>query len=254
MTDNFPIPAILFEDDQIIVISKPSGITVNRSETTVHELTVQDWIEKNFKISEMTYEIDRNEQGWESEFYKRSGIVHRIDKETSGILLAAKNPAAFDNLQKQFQERIVEKSYLALAHGKLMPPDGEINIPVGRLEYNRKRFGVVAGGRESVTFYKTLSTYARKKPNEILSLIELYPKTGRTHQIRVHLKYLNRPIFSDSLYGGRKTAREDRKLLSRLFLHASKISFLHPLNGKSVNFEDPLPPGLQGFLSGLEQE
>lgn len=244
-------PRILFEDADIIVLDKPSGVTVNKSDTTADEVTVQDWVERNFKISEMTHELAHNEGGWESEFYKRSGIVHRLDKETSGILLAAKNPTAFDALQKQFRERTVEKSYLALAHGALIPPDGEINIPVGRLEYNRKRFGVVAGGRESVTFYKTLATYTRKKPNEMLSLVELFPKTGRTHQIRVHLKYLNRPIVSDSLYGGRKTARDDRKILHRLFLHAAKITFLHPITGQQVSFESPLPSELHTFIDSL---
>ncbi|HSW97939.1 MAG TPA: RluA family pseudouridine synthase [Candidatus Saccharimonadales bacterium] len=245
-------PSIIFEDDDIIVLDKPSGITVNKSETTAQELTMQDWVEKIFKISEKDYELTRNEEGWESEFYKRSGIVHRLDKETSGILLAAKNPTAFDNLQKQFKERIVEKSYIALSHGALVPPEGEINIPVGRLEYNRKRFGVVAGGRESLTFYKTITTYLRKKPNEILSLVELFPKTGRTHQIRVHLKHLNRPIFSDSLYGGRKTARDDRKLLPRLFLHAAKISFFHPVKKQKMDFESPLSLDLKTFLQSLQ--
>ncbi|HSW87990.1 MAG TPA: RluA family pseudouridine synthase [Candidatus Saccharimonadales bacterium] len=245
-------PSIIFEDADILVLDKPSGITVNKSETTTQEITMQDWVENKFKIAELTYPLAHNEEGWESEFYKRSGIVHRIDKETSGILLAAKNPTAFDNLQKQFRERVVEKNYLALAHGALIPPEGEINIPVGRLEYNRKRFGVVAGGRESLTFYKTIATYLRRKPNETLSLVELFPKTGRTHQIRVHLKHLNRPIFSDSLYGGRKTARDDRKLLPRLFLHAAKISFLHPRTHQKVTFEDPLPKELQAFLDSLQ--
>lgn len=247
-------PRILFQDEDIIVLEKPSGVTVNKSDTTVAEVTMQDWVEERFKISEMTHKLSVNEAGWESEFYKRSGIVHRIDKETSGILLAAKNPTAFDTLQKQFRERVVEKSYLALAHGTLVPPDGEINIPVGRLEYNRKRFGVVAGGRESVTFYKTLATYSRTKPKEILSLVEMFPKTGRTHQIRVHLKYLNRPIFSDNLYGGRKTARDDRKVLPRLFLHAAKISFLHPRTNEKVSFESPLPIELQTFIDSLSKK
>ena len=183
-------------------------------------------------------------------------------------------------MQKQFKERQVKKTYIALVHGKVEPNEGEINVPVGRLPWNRKRFGVVSGGREAVTRYRVLriKLYKRHsgKPRlagriqnlprervaaardsgqarmtgkeESLSLLELYPQTGRTHQIRVHLKYFNHPLFSDSLYGGRKTARNDRKLLSRIFLHASKISFYHPNNGQIVSFESPLPEELNQFL------
>jgi 23S rRNA pseudouridine1911/1915/1917 synthase len=245
------LPHIIFEDAVLIVLSKPSGITVNRSDTTKQEMTVQDWIEEKFKIAAIP-KVVHNEEGWESDFYNRSGIVHRIDKETSGILLVAKTQGAFDNLQKQFKERVVEKSYLALVHGKMIPPEGEISVPVGRLEYNRKRFGIVAGGRDSTTFYKTITNYIVPKTKEILSLLELSPKTGRTHQIRVHVKYLNHPIVSDELYGGRKTSRNDRKLLPRLFLHAAKISFLHPTTNKKVEFESSLPNELQTFLDGLQ--
>ncbi len=239
-------PHIIFEDTGLIVLSKPSGLIVNKSDTTIHEVTVQDWIEKKFEFQVSKLKIDK-----ESDFYKRSGIVHRLDKETSGILLIAKTQTAFDNLQKQFKERIVEKEYRALVHGNLLPNKGEINVPVGRLEYNRKRFGIVAGGREAVTMYKTIATYTARSTHEQLSLLTIYPKTGRTHQIRVHLKYLNHPVFSDVLYGGRKTSRNDRKLLSRLFLHAAKISFLHPVTGQMMTFESPLPEALQEFLDNL---
>ena len=189
----------------------------------------------------------------EEEFVNRGGIVHRLDKETSGILLIAKNPESFLNLQNQFKDRKVEKVYLAWAHGEVKPEEGEINVPVGRLSFNRKRFGIVAGGREAVTKYKVSSikylvSDGKKEP---LSLLELYPKTGRTHQIRVHLKYFGHPVFSDPLYGGRKTSRKDRKILSRLFLHAAKISFLHPKTGKEVSFKSDLSQKLKEFLKTL---
>src|SRR3990167_11299744 len=255
---------IIYEDSDLLVVDKPTGITVNRSDTTREEETVQDWTEKQFTIDNLPLIIDR-----EGDFYKRGGIVHRLDKETSGILLIAKNPASFLNLQNQFKERRVEKTYIALVHGEIKPEIGEINVPVGRLPFNRKRFGIVAGGREAVTKYKLLSVFSsllssnsqpvlgssvqknRQQITESYSLLELYPKTGRTHQIRVHLKYFGHPVFSDPLYGGRKTARKDRKVLPRLFLHAAKISFEHPKTKKIIFFESPLPKELLDFLSGL---
>lgn len=229
---------IIFEDDDIIVLDKPAGITVNRSETTKGD-TIQDWLEEKLRFQSLG--LNR-----ESDFFKRAGIVHRIDKETSGILLVAKTPEAFENLQKQFKERIVKKTYIALAHGKLTG-EGKINIPVGRLPWNRTRFGVLAGGREALTTYKVLSNPEIGKDK--LSLIELYPETGRTHQIRVHLKYINHPIFSDDFYAGRKTARNDRKILPRLFLHAKKISFINPTTGKNLTFESDLPKELKDLIS-----
>ena len=235
----------LFEDESILVLDKPAGITVNRSETTRHEETVQDWVEKRIK----TEDLKLKSRASEGDFYKRGGIVHRLDKETSGILLVAKDEDSFMNLQKQFKERKVKKTYLALAHGKIKVKIGEIKVPVGRLPWNRKRFGILAGGRESVTEYKVLNYFVSKKnSSEFYSLVELYPKTGRTHQIRVHLKYINHPIFSDFLYAGRKTARANKKYLDRVFLHASKISFNHPKTGKIVNFESPIPEELNNLL------
>lgn len=286
---------IIYEDDYLLVIDKPSGITVNRSDTTKEEETIQDWAEGKLGISSevahvaqdarsdfsknqslprsLSESLSRNKKlksyktqtafssfanGQTSEdlnleFMKRAGIVHRLDKETSGILLIAKNPDTFLNLQSQFKERKVRKTYIALVHGKVLPEEGEIDVPLGRLSFNRKRFGVVAGGREAVTKYKVLEImyYVLNGKKELLSLLELNPKTGRTHQIRVHLKYFNHPVFADLLYAGRKTARGDRKLLPRLFLHASKISFYHPKSNELVSFESPIPEQLGNFLKNL---
>lgn len=238
---------IIFEDDAFFVVNKPAGMTVNRSETTAHEQTLQDWIET--RSGEWRVESGEFEA---TDFYQRAGIVHRIDKETSGILLIAKTPEAFANLQAQFKERKVKKSYVALAHGKVAPETGEINVPVGRLPWNRRQFGIVAGGRESVTFY-TVEGYFRTpdKKKELLTLLRLNPITGRTHQIRVHLQYLGHPIFADFLYAGRKTQRDDRELLQRVFLHAATITFFHPLTGEQLSFTAPLPPELQRILDLL---
>jgi len=233
---------VIFEDQDFIVLDKPSGITVNRADTTKDELTVQDYLEEKFKNNKEWLLADK-----ESDFYTRAGFVHRIDKETSGILIVGKNPTSFENLQAQFKERKVNKTYLALAHGHVESTDGEIVVPVGRLPWNRKRFGVLAGGKEANTYYKVVKTF--EKP---FTLLELNPKTGRTHQIRVHLKYFNHPIFGDELYAGRKTSRDDRKILERVFLHAQKINFFHPKTGERVEFESPLPYELQNVLSYLE--
>lgn len=256
---------IIYEDSDVLVIDKPSGITVNKSESAKEE-TVQDFTEKYLKIlnpksetlNKLQIPSSNHQKGLgfrnsDLEFRNRGGIVHRLDKETSGILLIAKNPASFLNLQSQFKERKVEKVYLALVHGEVKPEIGEINVPVGRLSFNRKKFGIVAGGRESVTKYKVLGIkyYVSDEKKEALSLLELYPKTGRTHQIRVHLKYFGHPVFSDPLYGGRKTARKDRKLLPRLFLHACEISFHHPKTNKIISLESPLPAELLEFLQTM---
>lgn len=230
---------VIYKNNDFIIIDKPAGIIVNRSDTAVNEITLQDLIENEGLT-------DNKDQ--EPEFISRSGIVHRLDKETSGVLIVARNSKAFKNLQLQFKERKVEKTYLALSHGTIEPKIGEISVPVGRLPWNRKRFGVLSGGRESVTFYEVVSSFKSSISNEELTLVRLHPKTGRTHQIRVHLKYINHPIFSDPLYGGRKTSREDRKLLPRIFLHAQEISFLDPTTGVKVNFKSDLPYELKELL------
>lgn len=232
-------PTILYEDVHMVVLNKPAGMIVNNADTTKGEETLQDWIEGKFPKEE--------KDG--SDFYNRAGIVHRLDKETSGIILVAKTPEAFIELQRQFKERIVKKTYIALAHGKVFPEGGTINVPVGRLPWNRMQFGVVAGGRDSVTRYRVISNLQFPISNEQMTLLELYPETGRTHQIRVHLKHIGFPIFSDPLYGGRKQARADRKVLNRVFLHAAKILFLHPSTQKEISIESPMPDELQKVLN-----
>lgn len=245
---------IIFEDTDLLVINKPAGITVNRSQTTTGEKTVQDLVEEYLHIGGMETKSEDGEGEEEdtSDFKGRSGIVHRIDKETSGILLVAKNEKSFINLQAQFKQREVHKTYQALAHGRVVPEKGEINVPVGRLPWNRRQFGIVAGGRESVTFYEVMGYYRTDdKRREIVTMVKLKPITGRTHQIRVHLQYLGYPIFSDFLYAGRKTQREDRKLLERVFLHAREISFIHPGTNERMDLNAPLPPELEKVMDHL---
>jgi len=161
-------PNILFEDDDILVIEKPAGVIVNNSDTAKNLLTIQDWIQEQYKFPKIFTEEN-------SEFEKRSGIVHRLDKETSGILIIAKNQESFENLQKQFKSHEVKKTYIALVHGDVIPKTGEINVPIGRLPWNRTRFGIYAQGRESQTNYLVLETKKSNtdRQNEIFSLVKL---------------------------------------------------------------------------------
>jgi 23S rRNA pseudouridine1911/1915/1917 synthase len=234
---------IVFEDGEMLAVNKPSGMVVNKADTTKGVVTLQDWAEEYLRIPQGSLNHERDD------FINRGGIVHRLDKETSGILLLAKTEKSFYALQGQFKERTTEKTYKALVHGVVVPQNGEIAVPVGRLPWNRMRFGVVADGREAVTRYETDAIYMFKGQNkERLSLLTVYPKTGRTHQIRVHLKHINHPIFSDFLYAGRKTARDDRQVLDRVFLHAYSIAFTHPVSGESMTLTAPLAPELEEFL------
>jgi len=237
---------LIFEDDDVLVLDKPSGMIVNRADTTRGIQTVQDWIEEKLEIRNLKLEIP-------SDFVRRSGIVHRLDKETSGVLLVAKTSAAFENLQKQFKERKVKKRYLVLVHGKVEPQEGVIEVPIARSPFNREKFGVFLGGRPARTKYKVLSIKYKVlgKKEEPLTLLEVSPETGRTHQIRVHLKYIGHPVVGDEKYAGRKTAREDRKWCSRQFLHASYLSFIHPKTGKQVIVSSKLPSDLQQIIMKL---
>jgi len=246
--ENNEEPKVLFEDNDFIAVSKPAHMIVNKSDTSLYEYTLQDWAENNIKYKKL--DIKDKE---ESDFYKRAGIVHRLDKETSGVILIAKNEEAFENLQMQFKNRLVKKAYLALCHGEIRD-GGKIAVPVGRLSWNRKRFGVTPEGREAVTEFLPISVYRNPDDEkETLSLIKLFPKTGRTHQLRVHLRYINHPIYSDLFYAGRKQSRRDRRRLGRHFLHAEEIFFLHPKTKKEIKVTAPLPSDLDSFIKALEK-
>ena len=262
-------PKIIFENESLIVLDKPSGWITNEADTTTNQPVIQTWLYQN-----LVYPISNTS-------LLRSGVVHRLDKETSGILLVAKTEAAFEDLQRQFKERIVKKTYIALLHGIVDPNEGEIKTEVGRLPWRRDRFGVLPGGRDSLTIYKVLSVFSSQlsdkglpvsrfigqteRPNNLnpktenrkpitgyFSLVELYPQTGRTHQIRIHAKYIGHPIVSDEFYAGRKTARKDRLWCPRLFLHASGVTFNHPKTGSKIEFKSEIPEDLQSSLDKLE--
>lgn len=254
-------PAILFEDEALFVIDKPSGMVVNRSETTRGNWTVQEWAEERYQKYQM-YQMYQKQKANHSEasgtfdtsdtfdtFFLRSGIVHRLDKETSGCLVVAKNPEAFGELVRQFKERTVKKEYIALAHGVVEPNDGTIRVPLQRSKSDRQRFAVSAGGRSAETSYRV--EHIHHRGSEPYSFITIWPKTGRTHQIRVHLAYFGHPLVSDPTYGGRNRSSEDRIWCPRMFLHAAKISFIHPVKKTMMTVKSPVPLDLQAVLSTL---
>lgn len=232
---------ILYEDDVLLVINKPPGVVVNNAQSVEGE-TIQDWAHFHLRLPETNEAPQVNPD----DYLSRAGIVHRIDKETSGCLVIAKNAASFAALQQQFKERTIKKTYLAIVHGNLVPEKGEIRAPVGRLPWNRERFGILPGGKDAVTLYQVAKTGSSHKT--IISLVELYPETGRTHQIRVHLKYINHPIVGDWQYAGRKTARNDRVWAPRVMLHAWKITLVHPLTSDSLAIEAPVPDDMSSII------
>lgn len=261
-------PEIISEDKDILVINKPAGMVVNTADTTKNMVTLQQWaegkIDESFRgdetrigngsrLTSTSNDTGGANENRISEFVRRGGVVHRLDKETSGVLVLAKNEESFVNLQAQFKNRLVKKTYIALCHGIIKPEEGEINAPVGRLPWNRTRFGVLVEGREASSKYKVLSVkyFEWDKVREPLSLVEVFPQTGRTHQIRVHMRHIGHPIFSDELYAGRKISKRDRKLLPRHFLHASELSLNHPKTGESMTFKSDLPEDLKNFLNTL---
>ncbi len=232
---------ILYEDGAVVVIDKPVGVICNRAETVKVE-TLQDWWESRYKVaSESTKTED------ESYFLERSGLVHRLDKETSGVMIMAKTVPSFVELLRQFREREVQKTYVALTHGLWKVRVGEISLPIGRRSDNRQRMGVREDGRESVTNYRVREEFKSWSfPRELkvedrgytgFSLVEFMPKTGRMHQIRVHARHMGHPIVGDEQYGGRKRSREDRKWCSHVMLMAKTLELTHPITKERVRWD-----------------
>jgi 23S rRNA pseudouridine1911/1915/1917 synthase len=232
-------PTIIYQDEAFFIVDKPSGWISNDSHTTTIQPVLQTWLRKNFD-----YPLNEDEE-------KRHGIVHRLDKDTSGIMVVAKTGEVFEKIQAQFKNREVEKTYKALLHGKVDPPEGTIEVEVGRLPWRRDRFGIVPGGRASRSLYKLLQFIPGDRGG--YSLTEFHPKTGRTHQIRIHAKHIGHAVVSDEFYAGRKTARNDRQFCPRLFLHATEIQFTHPLTNEKVKFTSKLPDELEDALRKISE-
>lgn len=215
--ENIPLE-ILYEDDDVLAVNKPAGMVVHPA--------VGNW--SGTFVNALLYHCNLQKDGT-----LRPGIVHRLDKETSGVLLAAKNTDAQTKLMESFQKRAVKKTYLAIVQGN--PGEGTINLPIGRHPVDRKKMAIVEGGREAITHFKTLATDGK------FSLVEVDLETGRTHQIRVHFKERKTPIVGDPLYGRGEGAK-------RQMLHAWKLSFPHPKTGAHIVVTAPLPLDFQELM------
>ncbi len=250
----------LFENRNILVINKPSGLVVHGDGKT-DEPTVVDWILEHYpEIQGVGENMIISHQGTEIEI-PRPGIVHRIDRDTSGILVIAKNQESFDHLKQQFKDRLVKKTYRALVYGWVKNDSGEIDQPIGRSgkDFRMKMAGSHARGklRDAYTEYRVIERYMdlqSKKDQQgqyqKYSLVECYPKTGRTHQIRVHLKWLNHPIVADSLYRGK---RKELLGLDRTALHAFGIT-LRDIDNQEVSVQAPMSNDMQNAISDLDLE
>jgi len=227
----------IYEDENILLLNKPSGLIVDRNNTSKEE-TLQDILDREYRISnvEVIGEIDKEIY---EDFKNRSGIVHRLDKGTSGIIVIAKNIESFVFLQKQFKERNVYKEYVALVHGRVEEEEMEINAPLARNPKVPLRYAVVSTGRPALTKIEKIKNVTRDGND--YTLLKVSPKTGRTHQIRVHLSAIGHPIVGDLLYCTKKLLEQDSNAFGRLMLHARVLGFSDPKTQKFQRFEIPLP-------------
>jgi 23S rRNA pseudouridine1911/1915/1917 synthase len=221
---------IIYEDDVLLAVNKPAGMVVHPALGHPSGTLVNAVLAHCPQIADVG--------GLE-----RAGIVHRLDKDTSGLILIAKDEATRAALQRQFKRRRVAKTYLALVEGHVQPREGIIEAPVGRDKRQRKRMAVVRRGREARTTYRAVEYFADH------TLLEVRPYTGRTHQVRVHLAWLGYPIVGDRVYGRRR----QRLLRDRHFLHAAQLRFTHPNADEEVDFKAPLPPELSAVLRRLRR-
>lgn len=241
--DEAPLPSaelipldVVYEDAALLVVNKAAGMVVHPAPGHPGGTLVNALLAHCPELA-----LENND---------RPGIVHRLDRDTSGLVLVAKNAKIRRALQRQFQERTVHKSYLALLDGHLQPAWGRIEAPIGRDPAHRQRMAVLAGGREAMTEYHVLEQFAHKTglAAGLYSLVEAELHTGRTHQIRVHFASIHHPVVGDSIYGRRRTQLP----LTRQFLHARRLDFLHPQTGRRLTLEAPLPDDLNSVLQLLQ--
>jgi 23S rRNA pseudouridine1911/1915/1917 synthase len=228
---------IIFENEDFIVLEKPTGVVVNRSETHSGK-TLQDFIEERLILNLNTFE--------DTEFKSRSGLVHRLDKDTSGLLLVAKSPESFSFLQEKFKSREVEKKYVSIVLGEVGEDRFEIDAPISRNPNNRFKYAVVRDGKEAQTYFERIKNF--EKDGLKFSALYAYPRTGRTHQIRVHLAAYGNPVLMDPIYMSGKDLDLCKNLgFERMMLHAKSLKFDY--NGKEYFFETDLPEEFLDYLN-----
>jgi 23S rRNA pseudouridine1911/1915/1917 synthase len=231
---------IVHEDETLVVVDKPAGLVVHPG-TGNRQGTLANALLHHFQS------ISRSET-------IRPGIVHRLDKATSGLMVVAKNDQAHEILAHQFKDRQVEKRYLALVYGCVKEAEGIIDVSLGRDPFVRTKISTRSRrSRKALTRYQTIRNYRD------FSYLRIYPHTGRTHQIRVHFQHLGHPVVGDETYGGKAIQRvqdpdlvESIQTLNRYFLHADSLAFVHPDTGERVSFEIPLPDALAELLRALK--
>jgi 23S rRNA pseudouridine1911/1915/1917 synthase len=237
---------VVFEDDYLIVVNKPAGLIVHPGAGNATGTLVNALIYHCEHLS--------NDNG-----LLRPGIVHRLDKDTSGLLISAKDNSVHGNLRSQFSKRSIEKYYDALVWGRFDEDRGDIDAPIGRSPKNRKKFTVIDTGRPSLTRYEVLERF------EFLTLVRVKLETGRTHQIRVHMTHVNHPLFGDPYYGGRNSkiitlnmrqrqlAAKLLDMLNRQALHARRLVFTHPKTGETLDLQAPLHDDFEDVLALLRE-
>lgn len=241
----------LYEDDAIIIINKPAGLTVHpdgkNESDTLSEMILEEHPEMKFVGEPLTVDS--------GEVIMRPGIVHRLDKDTSGVMVITKTQDAYSSLKQQFHDHVVKKHYTALVFGSFRHIRGQINQPIGRSNQDIRKWaaGVHARGekRESLTLYTVAGSgkvLGSDGQNYTISSVDIYPQTGRTHQIRVHMQYIQHPIIGDSLYA---SYVPEILGMNRQALHSKEIKFKHPTTGKSVSFEAPLPQDMENAIKQL---
>jgi len=234
-------PQIIFENKDFLVLNKPAGLLVHPkiNYTNSKEQTLVNWLTKNYP---QIKNVGDNPE-------IRPGIVHRLDKETSGVMVIAKNQNSFEFFKNIFKQRLIEKTYLALVVGKMNNKEGKIDLAIAK-SISTKRTTKIKTGQKALkaeTLWKVLKTY--QDNNQILSYLKLIPKTGRTHQLRVHLAAIGHPVIGDYLYGG-KTTLKYREKLNRIFLHAYSLKFKY--DNTNYLFEAELSIELKNFLKELK--
>lgn len=275
------ISSIIFQDADLLVVNKPAGVVVTSADS-VKEETIQEWVVRTGLVSLKSSAWPRN---WhyqipstflpgfgtpEEQFMQRQGVVHRLDKDTSGVLVLAKHPGSLVNCLAQFRLRQVVKQYRCLVHGRVERSELRVSGPIKRGNLDRRKFTVHPNGRPAETLFKIdqvfdrfnfsqletqdWSSSQRRRLQQVyqgFSLLTAQPLTGRTHQIRVHAKHLNHPIVADTLYLSRNRSRFDTAWCPRQWLHASQLTLQHPTHAKPEVFTAPLAGDLEKALSFL---